>query len=286
MKYKGAGDPMSYDDVLALVKTYITKEESLALIQKAYDFIMVKHKEQKRKSGEPYTIHLIWVAYILATLQTGPITIAAGLLHDVMEDCDVPREEMIEKFGEEVTTLVEGVTKITKMPYMEESDFHAENHRKIYIAMAKDIRVILIKLADRLHNMRTLSFKKENKQKDISIETMEIFVPLAYNIGAYQIKTELEDLSLSYLKPQEYKKTKEETDLLLMQSEGFLKEMLDNISRLLNDKNVPNEIKIRVRNIYGIYRRRCEGQEMRNIHDLLALKVIVNEVASCYLSLG
>ena len=113
MKYKGAGDPMSYDDVLALVKTYITKEESLALIQKAYDFIMVKHKEQKRRSGEPYTIHLIWVAYILATLQTGPITIAAGLLHDVMEDCDVPREEMVERFGEEVTTLVEGVTKIT-----------------------------------------------------------------------------------------------------------------------------------------------------------------------------
>ena len=158
MKYKGAGDPMSYDDVLALVKTYITKEESLALIQKAYDFIMVKHKEQKRRSGEPYTIHLIWVAYILATLQTGPITIAAGLLHDVMEDCDVPREEMVERFGEEVTTLVEGVTKITKMPYMEESDFHAENHRKIYIAMAKDIRVILIKLADRLHNMRTLQY--------------------------------------------------------------------------------------------------------------------------------
>ena len=172
------------------------------------------------------------------------------------------------------------------MEFTNKQDRNYANTRKIITSLTNDVRVILIKLADRLHNMRTLSFKKENKQKDISIETMEIFVPLAYNIGAYQIKTELEDLSLSYLKPQEYKKTKEETNLLLMQSEGFLKEMLNNISRLLNDKNVPNEIKIRVRNIYGIYRRRCEGQEMRNIHDLLALKVIVNEVASCYLSLG
>ena len=192
MKYKGAGDPMSYDDVLALVKTYITKEESLALIQKAYDFIMVKHKEQKRKSGEPYTIHLIWVAYIRATLQTGPITIAAGLLHDVMEDC-----------GEEVTTLVEGVTKITKMPYMEESDFHAENHRKIYIAMAKDIRVILIKLADRLHNMRTLQYMSPEKQQRISRETLEVYAPIAHRLGINDIRVELEDLCLFYLDPKE-----------------------------------------------------------------------------------
>ena len=212
MKYKGAGDPMSYDDVLALVKTYITKEESLALIQKAYDFIMVKHKEQKRRSGEPYTIHLIWVAYILATLQTGPITIAAGLLHDVMEDCDVPREEMVERFGEEVTTLVEGVTKITKMPYMEESDFHAENHRKIYIAMAKDIRVILIKLADRLHNMRTLQYMSPEKQQRISRETLEVYAPIAHRLGINDIRVELEDLCLFYLDPKAYKEIAELLD--------------------------------------------------------------------------
>ena len=121
MEYKHAGDNVTYEDVLGLVKTYITDPDSLAIIQKAYDFIMVKHATQKRRSGEPYTVHLIWVAYILATLQTGPKTIAAGLLHDVMEDCDVPREEMVERFGEEITTLVEGVTKINKMPYMEES---------------------------------------------------------------------------------------------------------------------------------------------------------------------
>ena len=163
MKYKGAHDQVTFDDVLESCSTYITKKESIDLIQKAYDFIMVKHEGQKRKSGEPYTIHLIWVAYILTTLQTGPTTIAAGLLHDVMEDCDVSHDEMVERFGEEITSLVEGVTKINKMPFKDEADVYAENHRKIYIAMAKDIRVILIKLADRLHNMRTLQYMTPEK---------------------------------------------------------------------------------------------------------------------------
>ena len=157
MEYKGAHDQVTFDDVLESCSTYITHQESIELIKRAYDFIMVMHAGQKRKSGEPYTNHLIWVAYILTTLQTGPTTIAAGLLHDVMEDCDVTHDEMVERFGEEITTLVEGVTKINKMPFKDEADVYAENHRKIYIAMAKDIRVILIKLADRLHNMRTLS---------------------------------------------------------------------------------------------------------------------------------
>ncbi len=159
MKYKEAHDTVTFDDVLEVCSTYISKQESITLIKKAYDYIMIKHDGQKRKSGEPYTIHLIWVAYILSTLQTGPTTIAAGLLHDVMEDCEVSREEMIELFGEEITSLVEGVTKINKMPFKDEADIYAENHRKIYIAMARDIRVILIKLADRLHNMRTLLYK-------------------------------------------------------------------------------------------------------------------------------
>ena len=172
MKYKEANDKVSFEYVLEVCSTYIKKQESIALIKKAYDFIMVKHAGQKRKSGEPYTIHLIWVAYILSTLQTGPITIAAGLLHDVMEDCDVSREEMIERFCEEITSLVEGVTKINKMPFKDESDIYAENHRKIYIAMAKDIRVILIKLADRLHNMRTLQYMRPDKQQRIAIETL------------------------------------------------------------------------------------------------------------------
>ena len=146
-EFKKSGDKVTIEDVYESCRRYITNEDDMKLIKKAYDYIMVKHEGQKRKSGEPYTIHLIWVVYILSTLQTGPLTITAGLLHDVMEDCDVSREEMVKEFGEEVTTLVEGVTKISKMPFKDEADVYAENHRKIYIAMAKDIRVILIKFA-------------------------------------------------------------------------------------------------------------------------------------------
>ena len=204
MKYKGAHDQVTFDDVLESCSTYITKKESIDLIQKAYDFIMVKHEGQKRKSGEPYTIHLIWVAYILTTLQTGPTTIAAGLLHDVMEVCDVSHDEMGERFGEEITSLVEGVTKINKMPFKDEADVYAENHRKIYIAMAKDIRVILIKLADRLHNMRTLQYMTPEKQQRISRETLEVYAPIAHRLGINDIRIELEDLCLHYLDPKAY----------------------------------------------------------------------------------
>lgn len=287
MKYKGAGDPMSYDDVLALVKTYITKEESLTLIQKAYDFIMVKHKEQKRKSGEPYTIHLIWVAYILATLQTGPITIAAGLLHDVMEDCDVPREEMIEKFGEEVTTLVEGVTKITKMPYMEESDFHAENHRKIYIAMAKDIRVILIKLADRLHNMRTLQYMSPEKQQRISRETLEVYAPIAHRLGINDIRVELEDLCLFYLDPKAYKEIAALLDKKKSERKDSVDAMIKSVEKNLEGTNIKYRIKGRAKHIYSIYKKMVyKRKRFDEIYDLNALRIIVETKNECYEVLG
>ena len=287
MKYKGAGDPMSYDDVLALVKTYITKEESLALIQKAYDFIMVKHKEQKRKSGEPYTIHLIWVAYILATLQTGPITIAAGLLHDVMEDCDVPREEMVERFGEEVTTLVEGVTKITKMPYMEESDFHAENHRKIYIAMAKDIRVILIKLADRLHNMRTLQYMRPDKQQRISRETLEVYAPIAHRLGINDIRVELEDLCLLYLDPKAYKEIAALLDKKKSERKDSVDAMIKSVEKNLEGTGISYRIKGRAKHIYSIYKKMVyKHKRFDEIYDLNALRIIVQTKNECYEVLG
>lgn len=255
-------------------------------VLKAYQYALKSHSGQLRESGEEYITHPLTVAYILSLMKADKETICAALLHDTLEDTKLEKEDILNEFGEVVAELVDGVTKLSKMNFSSKQDRNYANTRKLMISLTSDVRVILIKLADRLHNMRTLEYKKESKQKDISIETMEIFVPLAYNIGAYQLKGELEDLSLSYLKPLEYKKVKEETDLLLMQSEGFLKEMLSNISEILSDKNIPNEIKIRIRNIYGIYRRRCEGQEMRNIHDLLALKVLVDNVSLCYLSLG
>lgn len=206
---KNAKDTVTIADVFEYAGQYIHNPESIALIQKAYDYVMDKHEGQTRRSGEPYTNHLIWVAYILATLETGPMTIAAGLLHDVMEDCGISHEEMVKEFGEEITTLVEGVTKISKMSFKDEQDVYAENHRKIYIAMAKDIRVILIKFADRLHNMRTLKYMPLEKQQRIAKETLEVYSPIAHRLGINDVRIELEDLSLLYIDPKAYKEIAE-----------------------------------------------------------------------------
>lgn len=287
MEIKGAKDQVTFEDVKALASTYITNPESLALIQKAYDYIMVMHDGQKRRSGEPYTIHLIWVAYILCTLQTGPVTIAAGLLHDVMEDCDVPREEMIERFGEEITTLVEGVTKINKMPYMDESEIYAENHRKIYIAMAKDIRVILIKLADRLHNMRTLEFMPPEKQQRISRETMEVYAPIAHRLGINDIRVELEDLCLYYLDPTAYHEIVE----LLEQKKSERKEhvdmMMKEVKALLDEHHVSYRMKGRAKHIYSIYKKMViKHKRFDELYDLNALRIILDDHVNCYEVLG
>lgn len=287
MNYKGANDSVTFDDVLGSCSTYITNPESIALIQKAYDFIMIKHEGQKRKSGEPYTNHLIWVAYILTTLQTGPITIAAGLLHDVMEDCDVSREEMVERFGEEITSLVEGVTKINKMPFKDEAEVYAENHRKIYIAMAKDIRVILIKLADRLHNMRTLQYMRPDKQQRISRETLEVYAPIAHRLGINDIRIELEDLCLLYLDPTAY----HEISVLLEQKRSERKDSVDkmmaSVCQLLDEHHIEYRIKGRAKHIYSIYKKMViKHKRFDELYDLNALRVIVNTKMKCYEVLG
>lgn len=284
---KGAHDQVSYEDVLMLAKQYITNKDDLDLMRGAYDFIMIKHATQKRRSGEPYTVHLIWVAYILATLQTGPKTIAAGFLHDVMEDCNVPHDEMVERFGEEITTLVEGVTKINKMPYMEESEIYAENHRKIYIAMAKDIRVILIKLADRLHNMRTLQFMPSEKQQRISRETLEVYAPIAHRLGINDIRIELEDLCLSYLDPKAYKEIAD----LLEQKRGERKEAVDHmresVEKLLQEHHIEYRIKGRAKHIYSIYKKMViKHKRFDELYDLNALRIILKNKVECYEVLG
>lgn len=286
-KIKQAGDPMSFDDVLELASTYITNEESIDLIKKAYNYIMEKHATQKRKSGEPYTIHLIWVAYILASLQTGPMTIAAGLLHDVMEDCDVPKEEMVALFGEEITSLVEGVTKISKMKFKDESDAYAENHRKIYIAMAKDIRVILIKFADRLHNMRTLQYMPEYKQKRIAKETLEVYAPIAHRLGINDIRIELEDLSLYYLDPEHY----HEISALLERKRDERKEaveaMMNEVRKLLDEHHIEYRILGRAKHIYSIYKKMViKHKRFDELYDLNALRIITTDKMKCYEVLG
>lgn len=287
MKYKGAHDQVTFDDVKEVCHTYITKQESFDLMQKAYDFIMVKHEGQKRKSGEPYTIHLIWVAYILSTLQTGPITIAAGLLHDVMEDCGVTHDEMVELFGEEITTLVEGVTKINKMLFKDESDFSAENHRKIYIAMAKDIRVILIKLADRLHNMRTLEFMRPDKQQRISRETLEVYAPIAHRLGINDIRIELEDLCLYYLDPKAYKEISDLLERKRSERKDSVDMMMESVKALLDENHIDYHIKGRAKHIYSIYKKMViKHKRFDELYDLNALRIILKNKMKCYEVLG
>ena len=260
--------------------------EEVEVIKKAYDYAKKLHEGQYRQSGEPYINHPLNVAYILADMHADRDTICAGLLHDVLEDTEITKEDIAYDFNQNVANLVDGVTKLSKMNFSSKQDQNLANTRKIITGITEDVRIIIIKLADRLHNMRTLQFKSEFKQKENALETMEIFVPLAYYIGAYRIKSELEDLSLRYLKPDMYKKIEERKLKIEEDSNSCLQEMLLKIQSMLNDKNIPNEIKVRTKNIYGIYKRLSEGQKLADIHDLLALKIMLDEVANCYFALG
>ncbi len=271
-------------DLLNKLKEY--NPEETENVRKAYEYASILHDGQVRQSGEPYITHPLNVAYILADMHADGDTICAGLLHDTLEDTNITKEDIAHDFNQNIANLVDGVTKLSKMNFSSKQDQNYANTRKIITGITEDVRIIIIKLADRLHNMRTLGFKSEFKQKENALETMEIFVPLAYYIGAYRIKSELEDLSLQYLKPDMYKSIEERKLKIEKSSEECLKEMLSKIETLLNDQNIPNEIKIRTKNIYGIYKRLSEGHKLSNIHDLLALKIMVDEVANCYYTLG
>ena len=213
-------------------------------------------------------------------------TICAGLLHDTLEDTPVTKEELIQEFNPDVANLVDGVTKISKLNFSSKQDRNYANTRKIISSITEDVRIVIVKLVDRLHNMRTLEYKSEFKQKENSLETMEVFVPLAYYIGAYRIKNELEDLSLKYLKPDEYEKTKEVHQKVEEESAHCLTEMLSNIKELLKNEDIPNYIKTRTKNIYGLYKKISDGNRIEDIHDLLSLKIMVDDIANCYRTLG
>ena len=275
---------ITIDDLIEVIKNY--NPDEVDIIRKAYDYANLLHDGQMRQSGEPYIIHPLNVAYILAEMHADRDTVCAGLLHDTLEDTKATKEDLINDFNIDVANLVDGVTKISKMNFSTKEDQNFANIRKIITSIIEDIRVIIIKLADRLHNMRTLQFKNEFKQKENSLETLEIYVPLAYFIGAYRIKSELEDISLRYLKPDTYKALEEKKKVIERKSNGCLQEMLLTIRGMLEDKNIPNEIKVRTKNIYGIYTRISAGHKITDIHDLLALKIMVDEVENCYLALG
>ena len=271
-------------DLLEKIREY--NPDEVEIVNKAYDYANSLHFGQKRQSGDPYISHPLNVAYILAEMHADKDTICAGLLHDTLEDTNITKEDIAHDFNQNIANLVDGVTKISKMNFSTKQDQNYANTRKIITGITEDVRIIIIKLADRLHNMRTLKFKSEFKQKENALETMEIFVPLAYYIGAYKMKSELEDLSLQYLKPDMYKKIEERKIKLEETSNDCLMEMLNKIEVLLKDNNIPNEIKVRTKNIYGIYKRLNEGYKLSDIHDLLALKIMVDEVTNCYYTLG
>ena len=271
-------------DLLNKIEEYNIEEKEI--IKKAYNLANNLHNGQIRQSGEPYISHPLNVAYILAEMHADTDTICAALLHDTLEDTDIQKEDIAHEFNSNIANLVDGVTKLAKMNFSTKQEQNMANTRKIITSIKDDVRIIIIKLADRLHNMRTLSFKSEFKQKENALETMEIFVPLAYYIGAYRLKSELEDLSLQYLKPDTYKKIAEKKLKIEEDSSNCLKEMLYKIEHLLNNKEIPNEIKVRTKNIYGIYKRLNEGQKLSDIHDLLSLKIMVDNIENCYRTLG
>ncbi len=272
------------NDLIEMLKEY--NPEEVEIVKRAYEYADDLHKGQFRQSGEPYISHPLNVAYILAELHADRDTVCAGLLHDTLEDTKITKEDIAHDFNQNIANLVDGVTKLAKMNFSSKQDQNYANTRKIITGITEDVRIIIIKLADRLHNMRTLGFKSEFKQKENALETMEIFVPLSYYIGAYRIKSELEDLSLQYLKPDMYKRIEEKKLKIEEDSAECLKEMLGTINNLLSDKNIPNEIKVRTKNIYGIYKRLSEGHKLSDIHDLLSLKIMVDTIANCYQTLG
>ena len=277
---------MELKDLLTRVKQYSTPK-SLELIEKAYNFAYNAHLGQFRESGEPYIEHPLEVAYILAELELDVDTIVAGLLHDVVEDTVIPFEKIREEFGDEVVLLVDGVTKLEKLPTRSKEEQQAENIRKMFLAMAKDLRVVLIKLADRLNNMRTLRFLSTARQQKNAKETLEIYAPLAHRLGMWRIKWELEDLAFRYLNPDEYYFIVNKVAKKRNEREIFINDVIEKLKQKLAEINIKAEIYGRPKHFYSIYQKMVkQGKDFEEIYDLTAVRVIVDNVKDCYGVLG
>ncbi|RYD03968.1 hypothetical protein N752_17960 [Desulforamulus aquiferis] len=255
----------------------------IAFLRKAYNFAENAHKGQKRISGEDYIVHPLAISIILAELQLDLQTVAAGLLHDVVEDTGITLADIESSFGPEVANMVDGVTKLGKLQFQTKEERQAENLRKMFLAMAKDIRVILIKLADRLHNLRTLQFQSERKQKEVAEETLVFFAPLAHRLGIYKIKWELEDLSFRYREPEQYQRMKVQIAKSRGKREEYIQEVIKELAEKLTVVNIKAEIQGRPKNLYSIYQKMMEQQkELKDIFDVQAVRVLVGSVKDCY----
>ena len=283
MKVKALTKKEFFDEV----ESYIESKESLELITKAYDYAQEKHKDQKRSSGEPYFVHLLNVAYELAKLKTDPNTICAGLLHDTMEDCGVTKDEFLENFNEEIYEIVEAVTKISNLKFNDEQEYQSANHRKILIAMAKDVRVILVKLVDRLHNMRTLEYLPPEKQQRIAKETLDVYAPIAHRLGIAEIKNELEDLSFYYLDNERYHEIAKLVENKKSERDQQVELMIQDISIVLQTHSIPFRIFGRSKHLYSINKKMItKNKRFDEILDLLAIRIVTKTELNCYEILG
>ena len=279
-------DKITIETLLSKAEGYIKEKDELEKIKEAYLFAKEKHSGQYRKSGDEYINHPLNVALILTTIYADSETIMAGLLHDVLEGCDCTKKEMEEHFGPVVTKLVDGVSKLSRIHFSTDNDYLIEYYKKIIVGMSEDVRVIIIKLADRLHNMRTLWAIPEEKQKRKAKEVLEIFAPLAHHLGIHKIKSELEDLSLRYLKPTVFYDIAEKLNKTKVERDRTVNEMMQEVSDLLNDHHISHEIKGRAKSIYSIYNKLDRGKKFSDIYDLLALRILVDTEQDCYLALG
>ncbi len=279
-------DEITIYDVISKKKE-MSKKADTKLIMKAYNLAAEKHKDQKRGSGEPYIIHPLNVAYILASIGMDDNTLCAALLHDVVEDTDITQKDLTDMFGEEISDMVAGVTKLSTIQFATLEETQVENYRRMFLAMGKDIRVILIKLADRLHNMRTLKYLKRDRQIANAKETLELYAPLANRLGLYSIKAELEDLGFKYMYPEKYYDLVESINKKKDERLKFIEKIMDDIRVQLKKQRIDAEVTGRAKHLYSIYRKMIRDNcTIDQIYDLFAMRIIVNSVKDCYAALG